>query len=70
MRFGDLSSLPQTRAEAIEAWLSRPVGACRFCEWPDPLDSVRLIWSRFIRPGLCEFRRLGFGGRGSHIRGV
>jgi DNA replication protein DnaC len=31
---------------------------------------VQVIWSRFIRPGLCEFRRLVVGGRGSHIRGV
>jgi hypothetical protein len=34
MCFGDLSSLPRKRAEAIEAWLLRPIGACRFCEEP------------------------------------
>jgi hypothetical protein len=31
---GDLSSLPPDRAKAVEAWLSRGVGACRFCEEP------------------------------------
>jgi hypothetical protein len=30
----DLSSLPPHRAKAVEAWLSRPVGACSFCGEP------------------------------------
>ena len=34
MDFGDFSSLPPERAEAVEAWLSQPVETCRLCEQP------------------------------------
>jgi hypothetical protein len=30
----DFTSLPPERAKAVEAWLSRPVGTCRFCGKP------------------------------------
>jgi hypothetical protein len=34
MEFGDLSSLPPERAEAVEAWLLRSIGTCRLCGQP------------------------------------
>jgi hypothetical protein len=40
MPSSNYESLPPERATAVEAWLSRPVGACRFCGRPIyPTDS-------------------------------